>query len=339
MRSRPRFKATVAIGIEKQIYERLQQLVSANSGLIGVAPMRDEIAIAHEARRRIVVGARHLHEHLAWLRANLSGVQELTDAAPHLDLLARSSGLSTVAYARDHSLMATFITAAPIDQCHTYGSEEMTERRKQLGMRVPKKWAVVCHACIEQDLATVRFSWFHRSHQIAGLDWCPEHRIALHQVMSDQPFEQLPHNWRDAALISESPMSPHQWPENEFIRRYVDLSVAILQRERPVFCNTLNQLISEQAKAINVGKHKSKIKSFLSDLILDLAGEDWLFKSFPNYSVKTKRLSLSAMDCILMQRQSAPSGSNYILALAAIFDTTESALKAISLASVDRRAH
>lgn len=152
--------------------------------MIKGAPMLGESALAHEARRRYVVGARHQEEHFAWMRAELGVISGDAVRATDPEILARATGMSTHGYAVKHTLLANFMVAAPADECQLFGSAAIAWRTKQFGMRVPRKRALVRHACIDVDFAIRQFGSFRRSHQLVCVDWCEKHQADLHQVVS-----------------------------------------------------------------------------------------------------------------------------------------------------------
>ena len=303
--------------------------------MICVTPMRDEPVIAHEARRRGVVGARHQQEHVAWMRAELTATDAVAEDAPCLDLLAHASGLAPERYAIDHSLLASHILAAPAEQCHLYGSPAMVARTRQFGLRLPRKGAFACHACIDEDLKEKEFSWFRRTHQLVGVDRCPEHRLALQKIMTDQPFQQLPHSWREAGLTSEISLSKSSSTAETFIGQHVEISAALLRRDRPVPCEPLNQRLYERARALDVGSAKTMGQKLLSDRVLELAGDDWLVRHFPHFAMKAHGLEYREMENVLKRLGTAAPGESYVLALAALFESAEAALHLIALADID----
>jgi len=303
--------------------------------MIKVAPMPDEFALAHEARRRHVVGARHQQEHFAWMRAELGAITANVDSATDLEILARVSGMSPQSYTVEHTIVATFMVAAPADECQLFGSVGTARRTRQFGMRFLRKHAFVCHSCIDEDLANKQFSWFHRSHQLVGVDRCVRHNEYLHQVFAEHPFESAPSRWRDEGLVSERPFGPMRSTTNSFIDRQGSISVSILLRDRPVPCERLNRLLCEQARRLNVGGARTKGQTLLSDRVLELAGEDWLYRRFPHFAMKSRGIAYREIDNVLKRRETAAPGEIYVLALAALFASSEAALHMVALADRD----
>lgn len=300
--------------------------------MIKVEPMPDEPSLSHEARRRHVVGARHQHEHFAWMRSELGLAKAEEDGVTDLDILARASGMTSQSYAVKHTLLSSFLVAAPAEGCSLFGSVDMARRAGQFAMRLPRRHAFVCPKCIDGDMASERYSWFRRSHQLAGLDWCAEHGENLHQVAAEQPFEHPPNWWRDEALIVDSPTSGEKAKSNAFIDRHAAISLSLLRRDRPVPCEALNQRLFDQARRVDVGWAKTKGQTLLSDRLLVLAGDDWLYRHFPHFAMKTRGLVYRPIDNLLKRRETAAPGEVYVLALAALFDSAEAALTAVALA-------
>jgi hypothetical protein len=269
------------------------------------------------------------------MRADLGVINADAHCATDLDVLARVSGLSTQSYAVKHTLLSNFFIAAPAEECQLFGSVAMTRRIRQFGMRLPRRHAFVCLKCINADMASERFSWFRRSHQLTGLDRCTEHRETLHQVAAEHPFEHPPNWWCDEGLIVDSPLSGEKAIPNAFIDRHAAISLSLLRRDRPVPCEALNQRLCEQARRMDVGWAKTKGQTLLSDRLLTLAGDDWLYRHFPHFAMKTPGLVYRPIDNLLKRRETAAPGEVYVLALAALFDSAEAALKTVALADGD----
>ncbi len=272
------------------------------------------------------------------MRAGLGVINEDVHGATDLDILARVSDMSPQGYAVKHTLLSNFLVAAPADECQLFGSVAMARRTSQFAMRLPRRHAFVCLKCIDADMASERFSWFRRSHQLVGVDWCAEHRENLHQVVAERPFEHPPNWWRDDGLTVDSPLSVEKARSNAFIDRHAAISLSLLRRDRPVPCEALNQLLCEQARRMDVGGARTKGQTLLSDRLLALAGDDWLYRHFPHFAMKTRGLVYRQIDNILKRRETAAPGEVYVLALAALFDSAEAALHAVVLADSDASA-
>lgn len=297
--------------------------------------MLDEPSLAHEARRRHVVGARHQNEHFAWMRSELGVTEADEHGVTDLDILARASGMTTQSYAVKHTLLSNFVVAAPADECSLFGSVGMARRTGQFAMQLPRRHAFVCLDCIDADMASKRFSWFRRSHQLTGVDWCAEHRENLHQVAAERPFEHPPNWWRDEGLPVDSRLVGESANSNAFIDRHAAISLSLLRRDRPVPCEALNQRLCEQARRMDVGGARTKGQTLLSDRLLALARDDWLYRHFPHFAMKTRGLVYRPIDNLLKRRETAAPGEVYVLALAALFDSAEAALKTVALADDD----
>ncbi len=196
--------------------------------------MLDELAAAHEGRRMVLVGCSSRSEHLKRMRAEVSA--ESAEEIPRLHLLAMVSGMNASAYALAHSMLASQRVASLKGQDFVHGTPESAAFSKRWGMQAQRAGAYVCNHCIDEDLSRHPFSWFRRSHHLIGVDWCPEHGSVLHKVNASRPFDALPHNWRDENKTSPVSAFQASIPSDGFYRRYVDIALGLLSRERPVEC-------------------------------------------------------------------------------------------------------
>jgi len=83
-----------------------------------------------------------------------------------------------------------------------------------------------CRICAAQECSSLGFSYWHRTHQLPGVLWCPEHRVSLHIT----PQHQLsPATVTDWAACTES-RDDH---ENVIYRRYLAGVTSLLARRKP----------------------------------------------------------------------------------------------------------
>lgn len=306
--------------------------------MITVAPLLDEPAIAHEWRRMHIVGCRSRSDHLHQLRDELGVKLAVSNDVSRLHLLAMASEIETTDYAHRHSMLASLRVTAFSGEAQLHGASDVQFYNSKLGMRLQRDGGYVCSDCIDEDLASEhQISWFRRAHHLIGVDWCHKHGGLLHRVDSPTPFDGLPHIWRAEGLTTRLTSFCDQLPPDGFLRRYVDISVGLLARHRPVSCLALNQLISDRAKLIGLRGSKVGQRTLASDRLLDLADENWLQRHVVGIESKQRGVRFSRVDLIVTRHVTPAPGDGYALLLSTVYETAEDALGVLVQADDEER--
>lgn len=298
------------------------------SRLIEVEPLPDEPALAH-VHRWLQVGSYRTRADLdRALQREISAIPGVGAPGTFLYRIARASHLSPSQYARRHSMLgALFPAVGSADEC-AYGDEVEGGAIAAAHWRMPRKGAFVCPICIGDDLRSRPISWFRRAHQLIGFDWCPVHGEPLACALDEDAFKLLPHVLRGEAQLSD-PVVDVRLPEGGFIRRFVDITLGLLARTRPAPSATLHQVLRRRASDLGVDGTGWRKRRLLSDLVVDIADEDWLLRHVPHFHHKFAGRQFLRIDKILSQDDSAAEGAYYALALAALYDSPADALAAV----------
>jgi hypothetical protein len=301
--------------------------------LIEVEPMLDELAAAHEGRRMFLLGCNSRSEHLRRMRAEITA--ESPKEVPRLHLLAMVSGMDSSAYALAHSMLASQRVASLQGQDSVHGTPESAAFSKRWGMQAQREGAYVCNHCIDEDLSRHPFSWFRRSHHLIGVDWCPEHGSALHKVDAPRPFDALPNNWRDENRTSPVTAFQARLPADGFYRRYVEIALGLMSRERPVECGALNAAIGDRARELGLRVSLKGRGKLLSDRLMELTDPRWRAMHFAGLGEKMPGEYFSRIDRVGGYLAITGTGDGYACALACLFDSSIDALGLVESADVN----
>lgn len=296
--------------------------------MIRVSPMSDELAIGHEGRIAWVYGATHKRELDYHLAATLSASDGQKSAKPsRLSQLAAHADLSTTEYARKHSMLPAFRVAAKHGEDLMHGCEQGETFSRRLGMLTQKSGAYICLACVNADLKKEHLSWYRREHHLFGVDWCPVHEVALAKVNEKDPWSSMPHHWVESEEIEEPHTLDFNRVELEFLRRYVAISSAMLDRAIPLDVRALGYLIGKRAKALGLRTSINGQRSTISDHILLKAPAKWLKTYFSHIAAKEKSGFVNKIDGAVISRTIPAQGAVYGLVLASFFDTASEAIQ------------
>lgn len=185
--------------------------------------------------------------------------------------------------------------------------------------KLPKQGAWFCHECAIEDMASQGFSYWRRSHQIPGVDWCSKHRGTSLRLLSDiSAFEHQPHFYIDQGIpaLYPSSASPEQ---GEVLQRFLDINLAILKIGYPMPRDVAVSLI--QTYGAETGKYQTE-SSGMTSLNLHakkMLPPEWLKSNFPElFTDSTQGNGIVSFPL--------KETSQFTLALALVFDSAEAAL-------------
>lgn len=301
---------------------------------INVQPRHGELAVAHEGRRMLVLGCRSRSEHFKQMQAEIAEPGMSRDL-PRLHLLALTCNLDPQTYAAEQSMLPSLRVAGKVGEIQDHGSADTTNLSRRLGMLTQRAGAYVCPACIEEDISgPYKHSWYRREHHLVGVDWCWRHGIALHRVDAPDPFDDVPQTWLNEGKTAEVATDAAAMLRGGFIARYVETAVSLLHRRRPVLCTTLNGLISDKAKSLGLRVSETGRRPLLSDRLIEVSDTRWLERHLPGIAGKRTGQVFRRIDMVGQNQRVPGTGDAYALCLAALFNSCEEAMEAVSSAEL-----
>jgi hypothetical protein len=240
---------------------------------VRIEPMQDELAIAHAGRMALFLGSSSSQRFDQWLKREAGRSDVSSPSTPRLTQLAVVVGMPSIDYARQHSMMGALRVAARPSDMAFYGAHEGVQFTKRLGMLTQKADAHLCPRCVEKDLDHPKFSWFRRTHQLQGVDWCPTHRTPLLKVRGSDPWALLPQHWMERGEVEVLKLSAADLEPKGFVNRFVRIACTLLERPRPLAVGRLAGLLGDRARALGLRTSQEGVKPNLSDLVVDFHAE------------------------------------------------------------------
>jgi hypothetical protein len=301
--------------------------------------MPKEVAIGHKGRIDLVLSKAEFDELLA---ERLREEGESPIPPPVLHQLALVSDMPATEYAMQHSMLAALRVASRNDEDLVHGSPESASFSRNLGMLTQRSGAYFCVDCVREDLAKdTHFSWFRRAHQLLGVDWCPTHRFPLLRVTAPNPWKALPQQWLESGDFESLNPCCNALVEPSFLGRYVDIASALLERSRPFETRVIGEAISKRAKLLGLRGVIYGVRPLLSDYVRSVAPAKWLGEHLSELHKNHEGTFFTAVDLLVSSRTVASAGYTYPLALAALFDNAEDAIRHLgmkrALAAAGRR--
>ncbi len=191
---------------------------------------------------------------------------------------------------------------------------------KAMGKSLAKPNLCFCESCIFDDLNTVGYSYWRRSHQIHGIDFCLKHEVPLMMAVNEDAAYQSPHKILKSgeSLKSTITLSEHKHP---VIQKYVQLITYYLENTPTVNYKVLIKGLFYRALTDGLIKG-DRSKEYISDYIFLNTPHNWLFKHFPVFKNKTLYNPIQVIDST--KRTIPPNLFNLIIMISNLMPEADS---------------
>lgn len=260
-----------------------------------------------------------------WFKANT----ESSSRATLTEQLAYASRIDIRSLVRHHTLIPAFRAVASYCSDHLHGDPRDHGLLSAHGPRQMRNEVQMCRECIEEDLNYLGFSFWRRSHQLPGIDWCQKHMTPLMGIVKQFVFFEQPH------VIQENhQLAPYGLEDaieqNAIIRKYSELIQVALDFQGPIAPQSITQLLAEKAREKGLRTSPLGKRPVLSDLALQHLPERWITKHFPSLMKKKPREFLYEYDGVCKLGGKAHTSTSYILAIALLYDSYDAGHKVLS---------
>lgn len=261
-----------------------------------------------------------------WVKQSHAGID--IKRVPAAYSLAKLLNMDVETFIRQHTLAP--ITAAIKSKSAPSNADATAQQNLNLqGMltltsKKIKKAACFCVSCIEEDLDYLGYSFWRRSHQLSGIDWCSKHNIPLCEVTEDDPYAIQPaiHLWNKSFI--EISIKDHA--SHPVISRYAQLIQDALELTVPLDFKVTSQVLLKKSKKFNVRINVIGNKKTLSDVMIEQLPADWLSKHFPKLKKEKPGTYLYTFDDLQRQNSDSKSCMNTLLAAAVLFESADEAI-------------
>ena len=290
-------------------------------------PMPDEVSSAYKGR---------LRWHNEW-PDQLLATQNLKRAlqaagTPFEDesaffLLAAAAGTPTTEFARLHSLLPTIKLTSDLRAGLPHGQFENACSARSLGDSIPISAPQICLHCAEEDVGHWGMSWYRRTHQLRGVDWCEKHGMELVRVQSRDPFWLTPYiQVQSRSTVWVGAHCKHLQQASDFVTRYLALLSMSLLLAAPASAQTVNARLAKQAQRTGVPLDEPHA---LSLRIQEQAPDAWLMRHFPELRAEIHDYRTTPVDRLLTHQHYAPDGHYTLLAMAALYEDPDTAMREV----------
>lgn len=240
-----------------------------------------------------------------------------------LTKLAEVTGLSALHLLRQHShygyLRMVSVAHAGLDMsCHS----DRWSNSTTLLMRSPGDKARFCPSCVSEDVGFHGIAYWRRAHQLPGLSACTKHGTVLFEVAGHWLLHKSPGQCAEAVPALQDAVVD-VCARNQFVQRFVALSDMALQLTTPIAAAAIANVLSARKRALDGGGRGS-----LATMVREAVPESWLAKHFPALIGRDNSDRVASIDDVLRSRHVAHATKSYLLAMAALWQSPEDAMRA-----------
>jgi hypothetical protein len=249
-------------------------------------------------------------------------------APPFIVVLAHALELDISSIVKKHTLSPILRSTRPetINFPVEFGVRSSYEfdLLKRIGLVIPKKVACFCESCVIEDKDNQRVSFWRRSHQIPGIDWCSKHMEALQEVHDENAFYRQPGFFLNSGNYCKQ--SESLGIKDSIILRFAQLTEYALELEVPINNITAQEVLTNKARSIGVRFSEMGVSRQLSDLMNEVLPEQWMVKYFPRLKKESYGKFVAGFDEVLKPSRKVKSYVNTLLAAAVLFDDPDEAM-------------
>jgi hypothetical protein len=257
---------------------------------------------------------------------------DLRSGERDLEVISRVAQISVAQLLRGHTLVPfNRAVSGAVDGDWLDDQHPFRLRSSGITMGHRTGFGALCPRCVEEDRVFWGFSYWRRSHQVHGIVFCEKHGCALRRANKGLISQPLPDQESVRPLAREEYELARDAAENPWVRRYAEVSVELLNRQRPLSRLHLLHALAKRARDAGVGLDSELA---LSDLAERRLPADWM-KRFATPSV---------LNDVLVRFNCTATTSDYALAMVLLYESTDEAFRDVerplpTLTSLSRKIH
>lgn len=288
--------------------------------------MPDEFILGYLGRIAAVNGIRKELDTRSALRQSFKQQNRQDSDGTLIEHLAQASGVNTYHFACHHTLIPLFRAVASHLHDHLHGEPGDSGLLAANAPRLMRNDIQLCHDCVREDIDYLGFSFWRRSHQLPGIDWCQKHFTALQSIVDQSNFFRQPH----IVLQESGEGSTHldsSIEDNLVIQRYAELVKITLDFKSPIAPQAISARLAEKARLKGMRTNPKGSRPVLSDIIPEHLPIAWIKRHCPLLLQKKPNEYLYEYDGVCKTGGKAHTSISYILATAMLCDSTQDGQK------------
>ena len=289
-------------------------------------PLQDELAIGLLGRFTRLNGLPSTARMAQSLRAG----QSKKDETPLLWLTAVACGQDESVFSARHSMLPVMypISRYVGNERHAGSKHERTYRR---GMTLPTEKLRWCPECSRMDIEKRGFSYWRRQHQVAGVDWCIDHRLSLICAPSEVAIN-APGHQATYGPLSTAQANIEEEAHYPALLRLQQIMVGWLHRPNPIRLAAWAEVVGEQCRSAGLRIGEIGKRPVVSDRIQKMFPASWLTRYMPEIASKAPQAFVRKVDGACIDKHVIYPALACAAILAVLFESAEQALAALEMA-------
>lgn len=234
--------------------------------------------------------------------------------------LAGSLGMPADALAREHTTLPLLRVLRPAGDSLSHAAEDDAKTLRLLEVALPDEGPRLCPQCVNEDQHFWGISYWRRSHQLKGVNWCTKHQAALlvttnADVLTDFPEEAAQTSLRKLAVFGDMAL----------LKRYADVVDGLLDLPLATSSDRAVFRLYEQAQRRHSWRPVKTRRDLglLAQRLLEGSGLELTFPRLLKRSVYAPSKDNAPRD---EHWSRAGSGYAFALMLTALYDSADEAL-------------
>lgn len=293
-------------------------------------PLQDELALGFLGRLARLNGLPSIARMIQSLRA----MQPNEDDTPLLWLLAVACGQDEAVFSVRHSMLPVMY---PVSRYAGSARDAASKHHhtRQRGMNLPSDQLRWCPECYREDIEERGFSHWRRQHQIAGVDWCVDHRLPLICAPLEVAIHAPGHPTTHGSLCVTSVDIVEEELQYQALLRLQQIMVGWLHRPNPIRLAAWTQVVSERCRAAGLRMSEIGKRPVVSDWIQKTFPASWLKRHMPEIASKEHQAFVRKVDGACIDKHVSYPALACASILAVLFEFAEQAL--VDLEATDRK--
>lgn len=238
-----------------------------------------------------------------------------------VEALALAAQTSTQPFVQKHTLIPALAAISQHFVGVPHGAVNSPGIITQSWRRLQKPGAYFCPECSAAQKSQWGFSYWMRSHQLLGVDWCLRHGTPL-IACDDHAFVRgTPRFHENHAPYHRTEHGQAHWP---ILERYSRIMTAYLDTTRRIGVQEASKRLRPIAASLNINARGVSGFQYLSDMAITQLPGWWLEKLFPSIAHKRANTPFPPLDNTVLSGFSMPHA--YALAMALLYESSEEAL-------------
>jgi len=249
--------------------------------------------------------------------------------------LAYATGVRGEYFAQGHTLIPFLRAVMTSKYDHAHGDPKYNGTLVFNGTRLIREDIQFCEQCVKEDLEYRGYSYWRRSHQLIGIDWCLKHNNALFSSRLHNGFSQDPDRLLKSQHVSINEIG-REVEDNIYIQRYSDLTQIVADLPTPVPPKVISPLLAKLARKTGLRYDELGEGPTVSHITVERIPHAWLNKHFKILVDKNPNTILREFDGVCRAVGQAHKSMHYILATAVLSDSIQGARLLIEKAHQSR---